>query len=98
MAARGAAGHGCKLATPAQLDFLNCAGVHTRHALLVTVDAAIDACHKAGVAAPLLAALAGVPVLQSHTAPLPQALSLLAPPAGVPYVCCAHALVCRSGQ
>ena len=67
--------------------------------MLISLDAAITACRGAGQ--PLLAAMAGVAMLQAHTTPtLPQAQPLrpLAPPPGrraclpwVPFTCCSTA-------
>ena len=55
--------------------------------MLLSLDMAISACGNAGVAASLLAALAGVAGLPSYRAPLPQAhpMSVL-PPAGMSHV------------
>ena len=68
-----AAGHGYRRATHQELSFLVEAGALGRapSGLLISVDAAISACDRARVAAPVLAALAGVPELQPYTPSLP---------------------------
>ena len=62
------------MATPEEWRFLKQAGVLSPGAtsgLLISVGTAITACRKARVAAPMLAALEGIPELQPHTGPLP---------------------------
>ena len=82
-----AAGHRLRRATLEELQSLKAAGVLqtcATKAILISVDAAISACARAGAAAPLLAAMAGIPWLQAHVARLPQALP--APPSGAPCI------------
>ena len=77
-----AAGPGATPATPQVLKFLKTAGAIHKLAMLgalVSVDMAVSACGKAGVAVPVMAALAGVPKLKPYTAPLAQTQPLLAP-------------------
>ena len=81
-----AAGHGCRLATPVELDFLWAAGAFValaKASTLISVDIAISACSKAGAAAPLLAALVRIAELQPFTGPLPQANPLPILPTGM---------------
>ena len=70
-----AAGRGYKLATREQLCFLVAADILSycegKQCWLINVDMAIRAFGRAGAAAPLLAAMAGIPKLQPHTAAAP---------------------------
>lgn len=80
-----AAGHGLRGTTHEELRYLkdsHVLGDATSKGLLILVDVAIGACGKAGVAAPVLAALAGIPWLQPYTPPLRQAQPLLPPSPG----------------
>ena len=79
-----AVGYRCKRATGDELRFLRAAGALLRllpnsHGLLIPVDVAIRAGAKAGAAAALLEAMAGIPELQPYTAPVPQAQPRLDP-------------------
>ena len=82
-----AAGHGCKPAIPAEMRGLKATGATgSTLGLLLSVDIAMRACSNAGVAAPLLAAMAGVAGLQPYIAPQPQAQPVpVLPPSGVPH-------------
>ena len=94
MAALGfAAGQCGVLATPEELHSLRDKGAlnHSCRGLLLPVAAAIDACRRAGVAAALLEAMAGIPELQPYNGtPLPEAQPLLASAAGVLCTCRAY--------
>ena len=59
---------GFRPATLEEVDFLRAAGAATNVGWLISVDVAISACGSFRGAAPLLAAMAGIPKLQPHTA------------------------------
>lgn len=80
-------GHGLKKATVEELRFLTAAGILrtcATNGTLVSLDAAIRACGMARVAAPVLAAMAGIPELQPTPAPPRQAQLLLIAPDSMP--------------
>ena len=65
-------GSGLRSVELAELRFLKAVGALSARAnsgRLISVDRAIMACGKLGVAAPVLAAMAGIPDLQPYTAP-----------------------------
>lgn len=81
-----AGGHGCRQAEPEELLFFKASGAQKKFGckgLVIAVDVAISACAEAGVAAPVLAAMAGIAKLQPCTPHLPQVQALMPPPSGV---------------